>query len=436
MLETSAAAREWPLTAGQRWLLHVHRESPALARPVQRIYRLRRPLDTASLLAAFEHVVASHPALRMQLVDAGDGCLQRFVSREAEIQGLSIRDGTAEQRVAYARHVIAGDSARAFDLRRDPAFLARIVEVDGEFVLGLAVDHLAADSIAFDTLERELADAYVRERNDEPHPAADHGALFRFLDAEASRAAIEPANLRYWRESLEDAPLPRHAGADLTWVPGTIARWHVDGAALSTWLAACSAQRCSAFVAVLAAQVSLLAELSGTDDLVVNVPVSNRTSIAEHAIVANLSHLLHLRFRIVPSETPRGFLRRVRNQVMEAMAHRHYDYASLSAAVAADAAARGGAVSWLNGCNYIRGSAPTPAHAALFEERLDDRADSYDVPETAFTLTCHQTSDAGSLRFEVDWDGGVWSISAEDLQARFLDAVSMVTGAAGASSRR
>jgi hypothetical protein len=436
-VETRAADRDWPLTAGQRWLLHVLRESPAHARPVQRIYRLRRPLDTASLLAAFEHVVAIHPALRMQLVDAGDGCIQRFVSREAEIQGLSIRDGTAEQRVAYARHVIADDGARPLDLHREPAFLARIVEVDGDFVFGLSVDHLAADSLAFDTLERDLAEAYARERNDEPHPPADHGgALFRFLDAEGSRARLEPANLQYWREGLAGAPLASHADADLAWVPGTIARWQVDGDALSALLGACDAQRCSAFVAVLAAQVSLLAELSGTDDLVVNVPVSNRTSAGEHAIVANLSHLLHLRFRIVPSETPRDFLRRIRNQVMEAMSHRQYDYASLSAVVAADAAARGGAVSWLNGCNYIRGRAPAPAQTALFEERFDDQAESYDVPETAFTLTCRQVSDPGSLRFHVDWDGRVWSISADDLRARFLDALSMVTGVAGVASHQ
>jgi non-ribosomal peptide synthetase component F len=264
----------------------------------------------------------------------------------------------------------------------------------------------------------------------------DHGAaLFRFLDAEASRVHLEPANLQYWRESLEGVALASHAGADLAWAPGTIARWHVDGDALSTLLVACHAQRCSAFVAVLAAEVSLLADLSGTDDLVVNVPVSNRTSAGEHAIVANLSHLLHLRFRIVPSETPRDFLRRVRNQVMEAMAHRQYDYASLSAALAADAAERGGALNWLNGCNYIRGSAPTPAHAALFEERFDDQAESYDVPETAFTLTCHHVSDSGSLRFHVDWDGHAWSISADDLRARFLDALSTVTGATRVASR-
>jgi hypothetical protein len=451
-LETSATDRDWPLTVGQRWLLHVLRESPALARPVQRIYRLRRPLDTASLLAAFEHVVAIHPALRMQLVESGDRCIQRFVSREAKIQGISIRDGTTEQRVAYARHVIAGDGARPFDLRREPAYLARIIEVDGDLVLGLSVDHLAADSLALDTLERDLAEAYVRERNGDAHSAADSGALFRFLDAEASRAKLEAANLRYWRERLAGAPLATKADPDLAWVPGTTARWEVDGAALSTFLAACDAQRCSAFVAMLAAEVSLLGGLGGTDDVVVNVPVSNRTRADEHTIVANLSHLLHLRFRIVPSEKPLDFLRRVRNQVMEAMAHRQYDYASLSAAIAAEAVERGGAVSWLNGCNYIRGRATTPAQAALFEERFDDQAESYDVPETAFTLTCRLVStvhlkvdttyglkadtmhDAGSLCFHVDWDGRSWPISADDLRARFLDALSMVTGAASVAN--
>ena len=115
-METSAADRDWPLTAGQRWLLHVLRESPALARPVQRIYRLRRPLDTANLLAAFEHVVAIHPALRMQAkpVEQFDDDLRRLVDRMSGLMADAVGVGLAANQVGIVRR--AAELARAREM--------------------------------------------------------------------------------------------------------------------------------------------------------------------------------------------------------------------------------------------------------------------------------------------------------------------------------
>src|SRR5207245_1179604 len=133
----------------------------AFARPVQRLYRLRESLDTASLLSSFRHVVASHPPLRLRLLPRQPWS-QCFPELEADIPGLSVQGRTPEARAAYARHVFAQDIATPFDLRAAPPFIARLIEVDGDHYFGLSLDHLAADDIATDLLEQELEEAYGR----------------------------------------------------------------------------------------------------------------------------------------------------------------------------------------------------------------------------------------------------------------------------------
>src|SRR4051812_37002273 len=80
----------FPLMSGQRWLVHLWETAPQFARPVQRIHRLRKETNTKALLAAFRHVIASHPSLRLRLTKTSDGWRQSFPELEAEIAGVRI----------------------------------------------------------------------------------------------------------------------------------------------------------------------------------------------------------------------------------------------------------------------------------------------------------------------------------------------------------
>jgi hypothetical protein len=423
-----ASGGGYALTCGQRWLLHLLDRSPALARPVQRIYRLERALDTAALLAAFRQVVSSHPALRMRLIRTGEGRRQAFPEIEAEVSGLSIRGLTSDIQAAYAREALAEEAATTFDLETQPPFLAKVIEMNGEYLFSLCLDHLAADDLATDVLERDLAAAYAREKRDDAHPPSTAARdFYDMLARETAQQTREAGNLEYWRKRLAGAPLGRHEGEEIEWVPGAALHWRLCPDAFRALNRACRAQQCSVFAAVLGAHAKLLCELANTDDMVLNVPVSNRTRASDHGLVANLSMLLHLRVRLENNQAPGRLLSRMRDDVLEAMTHRQYDYAALSEAVAADAAARGGRAHWLTGCSYMQNRTAPLGGSGLFTERLDNQpADAFDIPRSAFLLTVRQ-SESG-LRFAAEWDPSLWRVDVSGLAARYMATLGRLAG--------
>jgi hypothetical protein len=174
---------------------------------------------------------------------------------------------------------------------------------------------------------------------------------------------------------------------------------------------------------VLAAQLAWWRRRTSSRDVVVNVPVSDRVRPVEHSWIANRSMLLHARFR--PRLDERD-LDAVRDVLLEAMRHRQYDYGSLSEAVSADAAARGGRLSWLVGVSHVVERRPSPVGDGLLAERLDDRADArLAVPRGSFSLTVRQ-SDAG-LALRADWDRGAWGSGSVDFADELTDLLVSVT---------
>lgn len=411
------------LTCGQRWLVRFAAREDNRARPVQRVYRLQDGLQTWALLAALRYVVAAHPALRLRLVSSAAGLAQCFSTAPAEVSGVSVQGRTATLRAAYARHVLAEDAARPMDLETQSPLLARLIEVDGDYYLGLCVDHVAADELAFDLLERELATAYEREVDAAAHPAVDVAPYLDYLAAEPRRRAVEPANLEYWAGQLRDAPVtaPRDGG----WAAATTATWTIGQDDIRELAHACRTRHSSVTAAAAAAQLLVLRDISAQEDIVLNVPVSNRVLPAEHTWIANLSMLLHIRCR--PDSSSSELMESMRDRLLEAMMHRYYDYAALSEIVSDDAITRGGRASWLAGFSYLITRAPSVLGGALFAERLDNQDDdAIQVPRGSFNLTARQSPTG--LQMRAEWDSECWPRDAAALREQYLTALAVVSG--------
>jgi hypothetical protein len=406
-----------PLTCGQRWLLHVAEHAPDLAKPVQRTYKLEPPVDPAALLAAYRQVVGREPSLRMRLVEAPGGVAQRFPPSSVTISGLSIQGATRAHREAYARRMLVEHGRAALDLREQPPVSAKLFEIDGEHVLSLCVDHLAADDLGFDRFEGLLARAYAGEvaGADVPPEASGPHPYLAYLLREAAQRDAEPDHLAFWREHLAGAPLSRRRG-ERSWVPGRSHRWAIGGETFRRFLRACRARMCSPTAATVAALAAALARIGETDDIVINVPVSNRAGAADQGIVGNLSMLLHVRVRLDPGGTRPELLRRVQGLLLEAMMHRQYDYAILSDHVAEQAAARGGEVHWNVGCSYVlqRDGGLDPSL-----ERMDAEGQPFDLPGGSFTLGCRQRSAA--LDLSAEWDPEAWPAGGAAFARLHLD---------------
>ncbi|HYW16003.1 MAG TPA: condensation domain-containing protein [Allosphingosinicella sp.] len=416
----------FPLTYGQRWLVHVLEQQPDMAQPVQRIWRLERPFDSKAFLAAVCHVVAAHPALRMRLVRTEAGWAQSFPKAIPEVDALRVTGRTAADRAAYMRFVFAEDAASPFDLTTEPPLRVKVVDVDGEIFVSASLDHIAGDDIAFDLIEREIGLAYRNERAGTPAFPSRSDELFRtYLREQVRFRDSESKNLEWWREKLAGAPLDRRREDESDWAEGAACSWTIAGETLTAATQACRAARVSMTAACVAAQACLRSELLGTGDVVVNIPVSNRLSAQDHLIIGNLSMLLHVRIRVPPRPDRLAFVQSVRDGLLEAMAHRNFDYAALSRSVAEEASARGGEFCWRWGFSGItERAAPVPA-PGLFAERLDNcpSPGALSIPTGSCVITMRQR--AGEIGFAMEApalrDGADMAVRYLELLGDLLD---------------
>jgi hypothetical protein len=409
----------YPLDAGQRWLSAAAAHDPVMARPVQRVYRLRPGVRSGDLLAAARYVVSFHPALRMRLVENSRRPSQRFDDQGVRIEGVSVQGRTAARRAAYAEHLFQEQAYRPLDLHREAPLHLLAIEVDGEYFLGVAMDHRAADEAAMDIFEQDLDAAWAREAAGLPHPPIGTSAYPTALE-QGARPDEEAGNLQWWLTELRGSPLA--TGQRGGWTPGSTASLTIAGPELDRIVSTCRNRRVPLSAAVVAAQLAWWRLRAVSRDLVLNVPVSNRVRPVEHTWIANRSMLLHPRFR--PSVDERDLVD-VRDVLLEAMRHRQYDYGSLSAAVSADAAARGGSFSWLTGVSYVVPRQASPIGGRLLAERLDGQNGARAaVPTGSFSLSARH-DDAG-LTLRADWDHTAWGSGPDTFTDELVELLAWV----------
>jgi len=407
---------DYGLTCGQRWLLHLLEQAPELARPVQRVYRLSSAFDSSAFLEALQGLLHTHPALRLQLVRNKSGWRQRFPKQDAYISGEEILGRTPEMRMAYASILIAEEAKGTMDLRKEPPIKAKIIKVNGEYLLSMCIDHLAADEIAFDLFEQELLSYYQQVIHANfVHPSLSTEFL-TYASQEGSQKFIEHENLLYWQQQLGDASLNRNDPKNF-WVPASVFRYQFKRTTFESLLNFCRAHKCSLFHFIVAVQLILLNSAGNSNDIVLNIPISNRVRARERSIIANLSMLLHVRFSLIENESITQLITKVRDQILFAMSHRQYDYPSLSRFMAAKAKKAGGHISWLLGCNFIADYGSLTCPNLLFKERTDNfPGRSYDIPCTSFTVAARQKGT--ELWIDIDWDAMAWPIGNVEMEAK------------------
>jgi len=360
-------------------------------------------------------------------VKTPNGWRQLFPESDAEIAGVRIVGKTPAYRAAYAQHLLAEDSSSALDLRLHCPFIAKVLDVDGDLYWSLCLDHIAADDLASDVLERAITAAYWRVARDERAlPANGAAAFFDCLARETASAPVEAMNLAYWRDKLRGVPVTPRQDDEKPWTPGAVRRWRVEDEAYATVIAASRRHRCSVFTMLVATQVCLMNKLGTGADIVLNIPVSNRTRIEDFGVIANLSMLLHVRFHLTLRKPVKEVIAEVRLAILQAMAHRQFDYSALHEVVASDASARGGEVQWRAGCSYIHEREMLQGEDPLFEERLDNqRSGHFDTLRGAFSLGCRHRG--ASLHFEAEWDPAAWAISTDQMEKEFLQILRALT---------
>jgi len=300
--------------------------------------RVRGDLDPSALERAFTELVRRHETLRTTFAEEA-GRPQQLIAAPAgwvlPVEDLAACGEAAEEVRRRARQ----DAAVAFDLERGPLLRTRLLRLGpAEHVLLLAMHHIVSDLWSLGVLVRELGALYAGGSLPAlPVQYADFAAWQR---AELQGAELE-RQIAFWRQRLAGAPpaldlptdrprpaasgvrgasLPFAAGAETTRALEDLGRR--EGATL--------------FMILTAALASLLARLSGQDDLVLGSPIANRRQPEVAGLIGMFVNTLALRVDLRAGVDDGGrpvsfaaLLARVRETALDAYAHQDVPFEKL-----------------------------------------------------------------------------------------------------------
>jgi amino acid adenylation domain-containing protein len=292
--------------------------------------RLRGALDRTALRRSVDALMARHEALRSVFV-ADDGRPHVELLPASCGFSLSEHDAVDDAGAELRLEQLIEEEARArFELSRGPLVRGRLIRLGShEHVLVLVQHHIISDGWSLGLLTRELSSLYrvFSAGEDDPLPPMaiqypDYAAWERqWLTAERLRAHRD-----YWRRTLTDAPETLELPTTRRRPPqqsftGAAVGVHIDAELTSALKRLSQQQGTTLFMTLLAAWASVLARLSGQDDIVIGVPSANRARREVEGLLGFFVNTLALRIDLSGQPSAAELLARVRRAALTAQDH-------------------------------------------------------------------------------------------------------------------
>ncbi|WP_067699931.1 non-ribosomal peptide synthetase [Nocardia jejuensis] len=418
-----------PLSAAQTriWLLNrLDPASPAYNIPFA--VRLLGDLDHDALRAALADVTARHEVLRtIYPMDAEGEGHQVILPPETVIDlPTETVDGSVVSR--FYEFAAAG-----FDVTGELPLRAMLLrESESSHVLVAVLHHIAGDGASTDPLLRDVIVAYLSRAAGvapgwEPLPVqyADYALWKReVLDA------VGESELDYWRETLTGLPDELTLPVDRVRPPvpsyrGAVVRGRIGGGVGERLREIATRHHATPFMVLHAALATLLARLSGTDDIAIGTPVVGRDEPVLDGLVGMFVNTLALRTRPSLDRTFAELLTESRAVDLAAFAHATVPFEQVVNAlgVTADQSRHPLFTVTLNYLDLDSGTHAVPG-LVLEPVEFDDTVAKFDL---TFSVGEELDSD-GNLMVEIVYATDLYDEStARDLLRRFGRVLGTVT---------
>ena len=311
-----------PLSFGQEahWLLD--RMVPGIsAFHLPLAFRLRGPLSVPALERALAGIVTRHDALRT-VYELADGEPRQRVMPPAPIPVPVAERST----LADALELFADELARPFDLAQDAMLRALVVRLGEEdHALLIVTHHIACDGYSLAILTQELAAGYDG-RAAASAPPVRYADFARWERERVTRPDVLRA-VEWWRQALDRAPAAGRPRPPCG--PGARATLELDASLVELLGAVGRGQNVTLFTVLLAAADVLLMDLTGRDDVLVGVPVANRTQKEVRGLIGLFVNMLVHRTSLAGNPTFGELIARVRQTCRDAHAHGALPYEML-----------------------------------------------------------------------------------------------------------
>ncbi|MFG2911916.1 amino acid adenylation domain-containing protein [Kitasatospora sp. NPDC048298] len=341
-VETQIADRQTadiPLLAAQSAIWYAQALDPAS--PVYNTgdaVEITGPLDEDRFEQALRQAVEEAQALSAVVVTGPDGTPRQRLrpGRRWPLHRLDLR--AAADPAAEAETWMRADLARPADLAEGPLFTHALIRLaEGRRLWYRRIHHLAVDAYALTLLGERVAALYAaRTTGVEPAPNPFAGLAETAAEEAAYRESAEyEADRAHWSARMADADTPAtlpgtpeaatdNTSADSTPAetirltadlpPGTRERLErAAGAVRATWAEL-----------LLAATAGYLHRLTGTQDVVLGLPLANRRGPAALRTPVATANVLPLRLAVRPADSAEALLRAVVRELRAVRRHQRY----------------------------------------------------------------------------------------------------------------
>ncbi|EHR52766.1 non-ribosomal peptide synthase [Saccharomonospora marina XMU15] len=281
------------------------------------------PIDTDTLRAALDDVVARHEALRTSVVHHDDGGYQLVhPPMPARLEVVDLTDVAPADRERRAEELLNEIESREFDVRELPLIRAVLGRFDDrESVLVLLCHHTAVDGWSVRTVISDLAKLYAaRHGHGVSLPTPRQYRDFAYWQRSVAPTELERP-LAYWREQLRDARVsvlradhPRSAGLPQA---TAVHRFELAPDVIAAVERLSRTTRSSPFMVLLAAFYVMQHRLTGDTDLVVPTFTPGRPEAFEKT-VGTFFNFLPMRTDLTDVTSFRDALQRTRKTCLDA----------------------------------------------------------------------------------------------------------------------
>ncbi|MFZ6030188.1 MAG: amino acid adenylation domain-containing protein [Chloroflexota bacterium] len=325
---------QYPLSIGQQALWTLYQMAPdSAAYNLAYALRLKGSLETETLQAALQKLVARHPSLRTSFHLAGGQVVQK-VQPGAEA-AIAVIDAAAWEQPTLDQR-LAAEAARPFDLERAPLWRFSLFTRGAQApILLLVIHHSVTDFWSIAILIDELGKLIQGGEHTAalPLPQQQYSDYVRWQN-ELLESAEGEKLWAYWQTQLAgklpalELPTDRPRPPIQTY-SGATQSCTLDAVQTQKLKALSQAQGTTLFTTLLAAFQVLLHRYTGQDDIIVGAPTTGRSRACFSDLSGYFVNTIALRANLSGNPSFTQFLAQVRQTVLDGLRQQDYPFARL-----------------------------------------------------------------------------------------------------------
>ncbi|MEV4257047.1 amino acid adenylation domain-containing protein, partial [Spirillospora sp. NPDC049652] len=317
-----------PLSAAQQSVWYAQQLNPEVPICIAQYIEIEGPLRPALFERIAELAKDEVPGLRIRLVER-DGIPFQTVEEDAD-EYFPVLDFSAEPDPRAAADAwIRADMAAPMDLYGERLYTMRFLRLGPELHRWyLRAHHIAVDGYTGAMFNAGIAELYTRLAEGGEYEPQERGDYYALLAEEAAYRASDrfAKDREYWTERFADLPevvtlTSRTAAPSMEFLRGSTVLGPDDS---STLAVAARRLRTATPGMAIAATAAYMARVTGTEEVVLGLAVTGRTTELARATPTMMSNIVPLRVAVTPDLTVEELTRAVSRATARALRHQRY----------------------------------------------------------------------------------------------------------------